>query len=102
MPAQRKQSPSSPETDDRQPAASAATRAHALRWWRAGYHAGRQAAEHERQAAERQQQAAERWEQLAASFRAQRAASRQAKIDALLLEVIDALARLLASQDDDS
>jgi IS4 transposase len=68
------------------------TRVEALRWWRAGYQAGHQAAEHE-------QQAAARWDHLAASYRAQRAADQQAKIDALLLETIDALARLLASHD---
>jgi len=83
MPAQRKQSPSSPATD-RPPAASAITRAQALRWWRAGYQAGHQAAGHEQQAAAR---------------RDQTAASRQAKIDALLLETIDALASLFTSHD---
>jgi hypothetical protein len=70
------------------------TRAEALRWWRAGYEAGHQAAERERQAAARR-------EQLAASHRARQAAARQAKIDALLLETIDVLARLLTSHDDD-
>ena len=55
------------------------TRAEALRWWRAGYEAGHQAAEHE-------QQAAARWDQLVASYRAQHAADQQAKIDALLLD----------------
>jgi hypothetical protein len=83
MPAPRKQSPSSPATN-RPPAASAITRAEALRWWRAGYQAGHQAAEHERQAA---------------TCRDQAAASRQAKIDALLLETIDALASLFTSHD---
>ena len=78
MPAPGKQSPSSPATD-RQPRLTPA-RAEALRWWRAGYQAGHQAAEREQQAAAR---------------RNQTAASRQAKIDALLLETIDALARLL-------
>ena len=68
------------------------TRAEALRWWRAGYQAGHQAAEHE-------QQAAARWDQLVASYRAQHAADQQAKINALLLELIDALARLLDSHD---
>ena len=63
-------------------------RAEALRWWQAGYQAGHQAAEHE-------QHAAARWDRLAASYRAQRAAAQQAKIDALLLETIDVLARLL-------
>ena len=63
-------------------------RAEALRWWQAGYQAGHQAAEHE-------QQAAARWDRLVASYRAQHAADQQAKIDALLLETIDALARLL-------
>jgi len=83
MPAPRKQSPSSPATD-RPPAASAVTRTEALRWWRADYQAGHQAAEHERQAAARRDQAA---------------ASRQAKIEALLLETIDALASLFTSHD---
>jgi hypothetical protein len=63
------------------------TRAEALRWWRAGYQAGHQAAEHE-------QQATARWDQLVASYRTQ-----QAKINALLLELIDVLARLLGSHD---
>jgi hypothetical protein len=66
------------------------TRAEALRWWQAGYQAGHHAAEHE-------QQAAARWDQLVASYRAQHAADQQAKIDALLLETIDALASLLLS-----
>jgi len=91
MPAPGKQSPSSPATD-RRPAARAITRAEALRWWRAGYQAGHQAAEHE-------QQAAARWEHLVASYRAQHAADQQARIDALLLEIIDVLARLLGSHD---
>jgi hypothetical protein len=60
------------------------TRDQALRWWRAGYQAGHQAAEHEQHAAARRNQAA---------------ASRQAKIDALLLETIDALASLFTSHD---
>ena len=68
------------------------TRAEALRWWRAGYEAGHQAAEHK-------QQASARWDRLAASYRAQHAADRQAKIDALLLDTIDALASLLTSRD---
>ena len=89
MPAQRKQSPSSPATD-RPPAASAITRAEALRWWRAGYEAGNQAAKHE--------QAAARWRRLVASYRAQHAADQQAKTNALLLETIDVLARLLADR----
>jgi hypothetical protein len=63
-------------------------RAEALRWWQAGYQAGHQAAEHE-------QQAAARWNRLVTSYRAQHAAGQQAKIDALLLELIDALASLL-------
>ncbi len=82
MPAPRKQSPNSPATD-RQPPGPALTRAEALRWWQAGYQAGHQAAEHEQ----------------AAAYRAQHAADRQAKIDALLLETIDVLARLLTSHD---
>ena len=91
MPAPRKPSPSSPETDP-QPSARAMTRAEALRWWQAGYQAGHQAAGHE-------QQAAARWDHLVASYRAQHAADQQARIDALLLEIIDALTRLLASHD---
>jgi hypothetical protein len=63
-------------------------RAEALRWWQAGYQAGHHAAEHE-------QQAAARWDRLITSYRAQHAADQQAKIDALLLELIDVLARLL-------
>ena len=92
MPAPRKPSPSSPGTDRRQPASQAITRAEALRWWRAGYQAGHQAAGHE-------QQASARWDRLAASYRAQLAADRQAKIDALLLDTIDALASLLTNRD---
>jgi hypothetical protein len=68
------------------------TRAEALRWWRSGYQAGHQAAEHE-------QQAAARRDHLVASYRAQHAADQQARIDALLLEVIGVLARLLSSHD---
>src|SRR5260370_21965377 len=87
MPAPRKQSPNSPETDcQHQPAAM--NRAEALRWWQAGYQAGHQAAKHE-------QRAAARWDRLTASYHAQHAADQQAKIDALLLETIDLLARLL-------
>ena len=67
-------------------------RAEALHWWRAGYQAGHQAAE-------REQQAAARWHHLAASRRDQHAAHQQAEIDALLLETIDVLARLLTSHD---
>jgi hypothetical protein len=63
-------------------------RAEALRWWQAGYQAGHQAAGHEHRAAAR-------WDRLVASYRAQHAADQQAKIDALLLETIDVLARLL-------
>jgi hypothetical protein len=68
------------------------TRAEALRWWRAGYQAGHQAAEHE-------QQATARWDHLVASYRAQHAADQQARIDVLLLEIIDVLARLISSHD---
>ena len=91
MPAPRKPSPSSPATN-RQPPRPGMTRAEALHWWRAGYQAGHQAAEHE-------QQATARWDRLVASYRAQHAASQQAKIDALLLDTIDALASLLTSRD---
>ena len=91
MPAQRKPSPSSPATDP-QPPARAMTRAEALRWWRAGYQAGHQAAEHE-------QQAAARWDKLVTSYRAQHAAGQQTKTDALLLDIIDALASLFTSHD---
>ena len=92
MPAQRKPSPSSPATDqpprtDPQPSARSPTRAEALRWWQAGYQAGHQAAEHK-------QQAAAQWDRLAGSFRAQHAADQQASINALLLDIIDALASL--------
>jgi hypothetical protein len=66
------------------------TRAEALRWWQAGYQAGHHAAGHE-------QHAAARWDRLVASYRAQHAADQQARIDALLLEAIDALASLLLS-----
>ena len=91
MPAPGKQSPNSPATD-RQPPGRAMTRTQALRWWQAGYQAGHQAAEHEHQAAARR-------DRLVASYRAQHAADQQARIDALLLETIDALARLLTSHD---
>jgi hypothetical protein len=69
------------------------TRAEALRWWRAGYQAGQQAAEHE-------QHAAARWDQLTASYHAQHDAGQQARINALLLETIDALARLFLNSND--
>ncbi len=96
MPARRKQSPNSPATDPapgaRQPTAPAITRADALRWWRAGYEAGRQAAEHEHHAAAR-------WDRLVATYRAQRAADQQARLDALLQEAIAALASLFSSDD---
>ena len=91
MPAPRKQSPSSPATDH-QPSGQAITRAEALHWWRAGYEAGHQAAEHE-------QQASARWDRLVASYRAQHAADQQARTDALILETIDVLARLINSHD---
>jgi hypothetical protein len=68
------------------------TRAEALRWWRAGYQAGRQAAEHE-------QQAQARWDRISASFHAQHAADQQARLDALLLETIAALAGLFSEPD---
>jgi hypothetical protein len=67
------------------------TRTEALRWWRAGYQAGRQAAEHEHQAQAH-------WDRLVASFHAQRAADQQAKLDALLLETIAALADLFSGR----
>ena len=71
---------------------TAVTRAAALRWWRAGYEAGRQAAEHEHQAQAQR-------DRLVASYRAQRAAGQQAKLDALLLEAIAALAGLFREPD---
>ena len=74
------------------PRAIAVTRAAALRWWRAGYQAGRQAAEHEHQAQAR-------WDRLVASFHAQRAADQQARLDALLLETIAALTGLFSGPD---
>jgi hypothetical protein len=70
----------------------AITRAAALRWWRAGYQAGRQAAEHEHQAQAR-------WDRLVASFHAQRAAGQQAELEPLLLEAIAALAGLFSGPD---
>ena len=103
-PAPRKPSPSSPATNppwhaSTQPApprsAPAMNRAEALRWWRAGYQAGLQAAEHEHQAAAR-------WERLVASYHAQHAASQQAKLDALLLETIAALASLFSKNNPSS
>ena len=57
--------------------------------------AGRQAAEHEHQAAAR-------WDRLVASYHAQHAAARQAKIDALLLETIAALASLFSTNNPSS
>ena len=103
-PAPRKPSPSSPATNppwhaSTPPApprsAPPMNRAEALRWWRAGYQAGRQAAEHEHQAAAR-------WERLVASYHAQHAASQQAKLDALLLETIAALASLFSKNNPSS
>ena len=70
----------------------AATRAAALHWWRAGYQAGRQAAEHQHQALAQR-------DRLIASFHTQRAADQQAKLDALLLEAIAALAGLFSEPD---
>ncbi len=100
MPAPRKPSPSSPGTDHAPgPAAhaghrhtTAVTRAEALHWWRAGYEAGRQAAEHEHQAQAQR-------DRLIASYRAQRTADQQAKLHALLLEAIAALAGLFSGPD---
>ena len=43
--------------------------------------------------------AAARWDRLVASYHAQHDADQQARTDALLLEVIDVLARLLNSRD---
>ena len=103
-PAPRKPSPSAPATNPPRHAsppasaprgAPAMNRAEALRWWRAGYQAGRQAAEHEHQAAAR-------WERLVASYHAQHAASQQAKLDALLLETIAALASLFSKNNPSS
>jgi hypothetical protein len=74
------------------PATIAVTRARALRWWQAGYEAGRRAAEHEHQTVARR-------DRLVASFHAQRAADQQAKLDALLLEAIAALAGLFSGPD---
>ena len=70
----------------------AVTRAAALRWWQAGYEACLQAAEHEHQALAHR-------DRLVASFHAQRAADQQAKLDALLLETIAALAGLFSRPD---
>ena len=71
---------------------NAVPRAEALRWWRAGYQAGRQAAEHQHQALAQR-------DRLVASFHTQRAADQQAKLDALLLEAIAALAGLFSEPD---
>ena len=104
MPAPGKPSPSSPATSQPRHApappapprsAPAASRSEALRWWRAGDDAGRQAAEHEHQAAAR-------WDRLVASYHAQHAAAQQAKIDALLLETIAALASLFSTNNPSS
>ena len=91
MPAPGKPSPSSPGTD-RSPPPGTITRAEALRWWQVGYRAGHQAAEHEHHAAAR-------WDRLVTSYHAQHAADQQVRIDALLLEIIDVLARLPGSHD---
>ena len=64
------------------------TRDQALRWWRADYQAGHQAAEHE--------QAAARWRRLVASYHAQHHADQQAQLSALLQETIAALASLFS------
>jgi hypothetical protein len=97
-------SPSSPATNPPWPpstapapprTAPAINRAEALRWWRDGYQAGRQAAEH-------QHQTAARWERLVSSYHAQHAASQQAKLDALLLETIAALASLFSKNNTSS
>jgi hypothetical protein len=42
---------------------------------------------------------AAQWDRLAGSYRAQHAADQQAKINALLLDTIDALASLFTSRD---
>ena len=81
--------PGRPRSPAGQCRAIAVTPAEALRWWRAGYRA-RQAAEHETQAQQ---------DRLIASYRAQRAASQQAELDALLLETIAALAGLFSRPD---
>ncbi len=80
MPAQRKQSPSSPATDRFPPdsRATAITPAVAARVRQLAAQA-----EHRRAIAE---------------FRARRAADQQARINALLLETIAALARMLGAQ----
>ena len=102
-PAPGKPSPSSPATNPPRYASTASdtrgapamNRTEALRWWRAGYQAGRQAAEHEHQAAAR-------WDRLVASYHAQHAARQQAKLDALLLETIAALASLFSKNNTSS
>ena len=84
--------PAPPPPDPGTRRTTAPTRAEALRWWRAGYDAGRQAAEHEHQAQARR-------DRLIASYRTQRAADQQARLDALLLEAIAALAGLFSRPD---
>ena len=81
-----------PAAQPRHDRTTALTRAEALRWWRAGYQAGRQAAEHQHQAQVQR-------DRLVASFHAQHAADQQAKLDALLLEAIAALAGLFTGPD---
>jgi hypothetical protein len=76
------------------PAGGSLSRAQALRWWQAGFQAGSDARlaacahEHDYQAA------AEYWAAVA-QYRAERAADQAARRDALLLEVIDVLARAM-------
>ena len=111
-PAPRKPSPSSPGTDHapaRRPRSPAGRRAipyeprprrpsrppsHHRRNSRRG--AALVARRLARQAAVHEHQALAQWDRLIASFHAQRAADQQAKLDALLLEAIAALAGLLA------
>ncbi len=71
------------------------TRAEALHWWRQGYEAGLAAGErqrHDHELAVHQAAVNE--------FRAQRRDDQQAPVDALLLQVVDVLARaMLGAQD---
>jgi hypothetical protein len=67
-----------------------ATRAEQLDWWRQGYQAGVAAGSRERQ-----DQGEADHRNAVAEFRARRETDQQARTDALLVEVIDVLARAM-------
>lgn len=70
------------------------TRGAALRWWRAGYEAGYRAGERDR--IDRGQAD---YGNAVREFHAQRQADEQARADALMLEVIDVLARAMLGEE---